>query len=118
VSDVTEKRVDCGSGHLQEVRPRAPCVLAATMARGVALTALASLGLSGAPFHEPFHADWRQRSMIVTKCSDRDLIAAMPKLWTSGPATPATSACLLVSCTAELGRIWIKAAPAAPLDRR
>lgn len=50
------------------------------MARAAALTALASLGLSGAPFHEPFHADSRQRSMIVTKRSDRDVIIAMPQL--------------------------------------
>ena len=37
---------------LQEVRPRAPYVLAAPMAMVIALTALVALGLSGAPFHE------------------------------------------------------------------
>jgi len=41
---------------LQVVRPRAPCVLAAMMARLIALTALAALGLSGDPVHEPVHA--------------------------------------------------------------
>jgi hypothetical protein len=41
---------------LQEVRLHAPNALAAPMTRGIALTALAALGLSGAPFHEPFHA--------------------------------------------------------------
>ena len=56
---------------LQEVRPRAPSTLAAAMARVIALMALAALGLSGATFHEPFHADGRQRSMTVTERSDR-----------------------------------------------
>ena len=41
---------------LQEVRPRAPHAIAAPMVRVIALTALAALGSSGAPFHEPFHA--------------------------------------------------------------
>ena len=41
---------------LQEVRPPAPGALAAPMTRIVALTALTALRLSGAPFHEPFHA--------------------------------------------------------------
>ena len=57
---------------LQEVRPRAPYALAAPIARVTALTALAALGLSGAPFHEPFHAGGRWRSMNVTKSSDRN----------------------------------------------
>ena len=43
--------------------------LAAPMARAIALTTLAALGLSGAPFHEPFRADGRQRSATVTQCS-------------------------------------------------
>ena len=42
------------------------------MAQVIALTALAALGLSGAPFHEPFHADGRQWSMAVTERSDRN----------------------------------------------
>jgi hypothetical protein len=42
---------------LQEVRPRALSALAARMARVIALEALATLGLSGASFHEPFHAE-------------------------------------------------------------
>ena len=41
---------------LQEVRPHAPSVLTAQIARIIALMALAVLGLSGESFHEPFHA--------------------------------------------------------------
>ena len=40
---------------LREARPRAPCPLAAQMTRVIALMALVALGLSGTPFHEPFH---------------------------------------------------------------
>jgi hypothetical protein len=56
---------------LQEVRPRAACALAALRAYVIARTALAALGVSRAPFHEPFHADERQRSMTVTERYDR-----------------------------------------------
>jgi len=42
---------------LQEVWLRAAHALAAQMAREIARTALVALGLSGASFHEPFHAD-------------------------------------------------------------
>jgi hypothetical protein len=42
---------------LQKVWPRVPCALPAQMALVIALTALAALGLSGAPFHQPFHAE-------------------------------------------------------------
>ena len=52
---------------LQEARPRAACALAALTAHVIALTALAALGLSRAPFH----AGGRQRSMTVTERSDR-----------------------------------------------
>jgi hypothetical protein len=45
---------------LQESRPRALYALAAPMTHVIALTALTALGLSRAPFHEPFHADDRQ----------------------------------------------------------
>jgi hypothetical protein len=41
----------------QEVRPRSRCTLAAPMARIIALMALDALGLSGAPVHEPVHAE-------------------------------------------------------------
>ena len=41
---------------LQEVRHRAICALAAQMTRIIALMALAALGLSGTPSHEPSHA--------------------------------------------------------------
>ncbi len=49
---------------LQKVRPRAPCALAAQITRVVALMALAALGLSDTPFHEPFHGRnaWTVRS--------------------------------------------------------
>jgi hypothetical protein len=41
---------------LRETRSLAVDALAALIARKIALTALAALGLSGDPFHEPFHA--------------------------------------------------------------
>jgi hypothetical protein len=50
---------------LQEVRPRAPSVLAAQMARITVLTALTTLGLSGAPVHEPVHG---QGAHIPSSC--------------------------------------------------
>jgi hypothetical protein len=40
---------------LQELRPRAPCALAAQMTRVIALMALTALGLTEAPVHEPVH---------------------------------------------------------------
>jgi len=61
---------------LQEVRPRAPIALAAWMARFIALTAPTPLRLFGAAFHEPFHANGRQRSMAVTWRSDLTAEAA------------------------------------------
>ena len=45
------------------------------MARVIALTALAALGLSGAPVHEPVHAGGRYHHITVTQRSDRDLTA-------------------------------------------
>jgi len=42
------------------------------MALVIAQTALVALELSGAPFHEPFHADGRQPSTAVTECSGRN----------------------------------------------
>ena len=57
---------------LQEVRPRAPCPLAAPMAQVIALTAPAALALFGVSFHEPFHADGRQRPMAVTDRSGQN----------------------------------------------
>ena len=51
---------------LQEVRPHAPYALAAPMAHVTASTALTALGLSGSPFHEPFHAGHRCRSVTLT----------------------------------------------------
>ena len=41
---------------LREARSLAPHALAALITREIALTALAALGLSKDPFHEPFHA--------------------------------------------------------------
>jgi hypothetical protein len=43
------------------------------MAQVIALTALAALGLSGATFHEPFHADSEQRAMAVTERSNQNM---------------------------------------------
>jgi hypothetical protein len=40
------------------------------MAQSIAMTALVALGFPDAPFHEPFHADGRQRSITVTGRSD------------------------------------------------
>jgi hypothetical protein len=50
------------------------------MTRIIALTALTTLGLSGAPVHEPVHAGDRQRSMIVTTRSGWDLGVVMLQL--------------------------------------
>jgi hypothetical protein len=52
---------------LQEIRPRTPSALAAPMARVIAPTALAALGLSSAPFHETFHADGRYWPVAITE---------------------------------------------------
>lgn len=60
------------TNRLQEVRPRALSALAARTARVITLTAPTALGLFGAPFHEPFHADGRKRSMTLTERSDRN----------------------------------------------
>jgi hypothetical protein len=40
------------------------------MTQAIALTALAALRLSGAPFHETFYANGRQRFMAITDRSD------------------------------------------------
>ena len=45
------------TGWLQEVRPHAMCALAALMTRVIALMALAALGLTEAPVHEPVHVE-------------------------------------------------------------
>ena len=58
---------------LQEVRPRAPWALAARIARVIALTAHTALGLFGASFHEPFHANGEKGAVAVTECSDRNV---------------------------------------------
>ena len=58
---------------LQEVWPRAPSALAAPMPQVIALMAPAALGLSGATFHEPFHADIEQRAMAVTERSNQNV---------------------------------------------
>lgn len=57
---------------LQEIRPRAPCALAARMARVIALTAPTALGLFCASSHEPSHADGGQESVIVTERSGQE----------------------------------------------
>jgi hypothetical protein len=48
-------RLEPLTGCLQVVRPLALSPLAAPMAQAIALTALATLGLSDAPVHEPVH---------------------------------------------------------------
>jgi hypothetical protein len=48
-------RIELVTCRLQEVWPGAPLALAAQIARHIALLTLAELGLSGPPFHEPFH---------------------------------------------------------------
>jgi hypothetical protein len=45
-----------------------PCPLAAQIARIIALMALAELGLSGAPFHEPFHVQRPVRPIVLLLC--------------------------------------------------
>jgi hypothetical protein len=42
---------------LRETRSLPPHALAAPIAQELALMAIAALGLSGDPFHEPFHAE-------------------------------------------------------------
>jgi hypothetical protein len=56
LADVTARAIRLLACRLQEVRPRAACALAASIAQVIALTALAALRLFGAPFHESFHA--------------------------------------------------------------
>ena len=41
---------------LREARDLAACALAAPIPPVIALAALVALGLSGGPFHDPFHA--------------------------------------------------------------
>jgi len=43
------------------------------MPQVIALMAPAALGLSGATFHEPFHADIEQRAMAVTERSNQNV---------------------------------------------
>lgn len=45
------------------------------MTQAIALTALAALRLSGAPFHEAFHANGRQRFMVITERSDLNYLS-------------------------------------------
>ena len=76
---------------LQEVRPHALCALAAPMARIIALAALAALGLSCAPFHEPFHVGARQSPVVVVQRSGRDsrYSDAQPTMWSDEVRTKA-----------------------------
>ena len=54
---------------LQEVRPCATRALPARMTRIIALMALAALGLSGAPSHEPSHARGPHVPPSATVCN-------------------------------------------------
>jgi len=103
---------------LQEVRPRAPCALAAPMTQPTALTALAALGLSGAPFHETFHADGRRRSVTVTERSDRNPPQRRRNLttWSNRTGQPPVRLSCPLRCRTKPYRI--RAAPAAPLALR
>ena len=56
---------------LRETRSLPAHALAALMARKVALTALAALGLSGDPFHDPFHARGRCVTPSCSLCAAR-----------------------------------------------
>ena len=57
---------------LLEVRSRAPIALAAPMARIITLTAVAALGLSEAPVHEPVHGRLQAISAVLVQRSGRD----------------------------------------------
>ncbi len=83
---------------LQEVRPGAPRALAAQIGRTMTLLPLAELELSGAPFHEPFHAKsaraTRRRrpraGQIGHAAADRGrshTTAAISAPWSSPPPT-------------------------------
>jgi hypothetical protein len=56
---------------LRETRSLAVDALAAPIAREMALAALAALGLSGDPFHEPFHAHGRCVTPSCSLCAAR-----------------------------------------------
>jgi hypothetical protein len=66
VTSLDQKAMTC---RLEEVRPYASSALAAPMAQVMALTAPAALALSGAPFHEPFHAEAVRSQQLVTVCN-------------------------------------------------
>ena len=68
VTSLDQEAMTC---RLQEVRPHAPSVLAAAMPQVIALAAIAALGLSGAPVHEPVHVSGRPYSGNVTERSSR-----------------------------------------------
>ena len=57
------------SDALRGARAAATHALAAAIARAIALMALAALGLSGASFHETFHAGGRHHHIAVSKRS-------------------------------------------------
>jgi hypothetical protein len=65
---------------LQEVRPHAPCALAAQMAQVIVPTALVALRLSGDPVHEPVHGRRQAIWVVVTQRSDRNSSTAMANL--------------------------------------
>ena len=73
---------------LQEVRPRALCALAARMARVMALMAPAALGLSGAPVHEPVHAQGPYVHCPATECNLAAGTVSMSAIRRAGNAEP------------------------------
>ena len=70
--------------------------------------AFAALGLSEAPVHEPVHGRRQAISVVVTQRSGRDSSTAMAHLtiWLGEVRDEVHFA-----LSAELSRIWIKAAP-------
>jgi len=88
---------------LQEVRPRAPWALAARIARVIALTARTALGLFGASFHEPFHADGEKRAVAVTECSDRN-VSQRRRNWLTCSTGQSNRLCRIGHCIAESSR--------------
>jgi hypothetical protein len=78
------------------------------MARAIALTAPIALGLSGASFHEPFHADSGRRPMAIIERSDQNRPQRRPRLEDDMVRQDSRTA----YCTAELSRSWkSRAAP-------
>ena len=99
---------------LQEVRPHAISALAAQMTQVIALMALAALGLSRGPVHEPVHANGRRQPVTVTERNGRNPSQRHLNLTTRSSRIGHR----LVHRIAELGHIWktrrLRCAPPRP----